>query len=234
MHDPVQDQLLQRCQADTRGAGSPRRPTKANSPSNTCQDNVSEGQQLFTDPGPRETFGEWYSDSVDLGMDTGSTGKEHMCLSAQTAKTSDETLHYVSDSGQAQGRADSSPDFSDSLCHQSHGHTELLVKRSSGEVPWSSCAFLAAGRLLKLPAEDKTFLRRKGCLSVPDSMALEEFIRQSFLHVHPFLPLINENEFWATYSNRGFAEPEIKVSLVVFQAMLFTSCSVLTPSSHTP
>jgi hypothetical protein len=51
---------------------------------------------------------------------------------------------------------------------------------------------------------------------------LNEFIREYFLHVHPNLPVINEADFWDTYTNNR-REP---VPLILFQAMLFAACSV--------
>lgn len=77
-----------------------------------------------------------------------------------------------------------------------------------------------------LEPDDVHYLESRNCLSVPTPDALDDFIREYFLHVHPGLPLLDEAQFWAVYS--GDKEPcgEPTISLFLFQAMLFASCSV--------
>lgn len=55
---------------------------------------------------------------------------------------------------------------------------------------------------------------------------MDEFLQQYFLHVHPLLPLVNEGDFWGIYCQipSGNAHNE-RVSLLVFQAILFASCN---------
>ncbi|KAF5261711.1 hypothetical protein FOXYS1_7585 [Fusarium oxysporum] len=76
-----------------------------------------------------------------------------------------------------------------------------------------------------LEPDDVHYLESRNCLSVPTPDALDDFIREYFLHVHPGLPLLDEAQFWAVYS--GDKEPcgEPTISLFLFQAMLFASCS---------
>ncbi|EXA34695.1 hypothetical protein FOVG_14112 [Fusarium oxysporum f. sp. pisi HDV247] len=76
-----------------------------------------------------------------------------------------------------------------------------------------------------LEPDDIRYLESRSCLSVPTPDALDDFIREYFLHVHPGLPLLDEAQFWAVYS--GDKEPcgEPTISLFLFQAMLFASCS---------
>ncbi|KAL7755008.1 hypothetical protein ACKLNR_014765 [Fusarium oxysporum f. sp. zingiberi] len=76
-----------------------------------------------------------------------------------------------------------------------------------------------------LEPDDVHYLESRSCLSVPTPDALDDFIREYFLHVHPGLPLLDEAQFWAVYS--GDKEPcgEPTISLFLFQAMLFASCS---------
>nr|RBR00341.1 hypothetical protein FVER53263_13838 [Fusarium verticillioides] len=73
--------------------------------------------------------------------------------------------------------------------------------------------------------DDINYLEAQGCFRVPTPEALDEFVQEYFLHVHPALPLLDEAWFWAIYSRsvRGRSN----LSLFVFQAMLFTSCSFL-------
>lgn len=91
-----------------------------------------------------------------------------------------------------------------------------------GNVLFSSYRFLDGSRLCSLPSEDVEFLLLKRCLHFPRKDALDEFVKQYFAMVHPFLPLIDEGEFWRQYSGIGSK----KISLFVFQAMLSSACSV--------
>ncbi|KAF5594072.1 cutinase transcription factor 1 beta [Fusarium pseudoanthophilum] len=76
-----------------------------------------------------------------------------------------------------------------------------------------------------LEPDDVYYLESRNCLSVPTPDALDDFIREYFLHVHPGLPLLDEAQFWAVYS--GDKEPcgGPTISLFLFQAILFASCS---------
>ncbi|KAG4270134.1 hypothetical protein FPRO04_11826 [Fusarium proliferatum] len=73
--------------------------------------------------------------------------------------------------------------------------------------------------------DDINYLEAQGCFRVPTPEALDEFVQEYFLHVHPALPLLDEAWFWAIYSRP--ARGRSNLSLFVFQAMLFTACSFL-------
>ena len=95
---------------------------------------------------------------------------------------------------------------------------------------FTSSGFLDLDSLMKLPPEDVTFLEMKGCFHVPTRPSLDELVRQYFLHIHPFLPLLNEAEFWDMYNQEIATETSSTMSLFVFQAMLSASCAVSSPS----
>ncbi|KAM0528410.1 hypothetical protein ACHAQF_001860 [Verticillium nonalfalfae] len=106
-----------------------------------------------------------------------------------------------------------------------HEHYE---SNSAREVigPWGpspSCPFLETDGLAGLSQPDIVFLQTKGCFHIPNKPILDEFMREYFLHVHPFLPLLDEAEFWAAYRIETPDEATTKVPLLVFQAMLFTA-----------
>lgn len=69
---------------------------------------------------------------------------------------------------------------------------------------------------------------------VPAQPALDDFVKQYFLHVHPSTPVLDEASFWHMYLECGntFVSGGQKLSVFVFQAMLFTSCSVSILSYH--
>ncbi|KAL3456987.1 fungal-specific transcription factor domain-containing protein [Aspergillus heterothallicus] len=89
---------------------------------------------------------------------------------------------------------------------------------------WTNYPFLHAK--IDLPDCDIQLLQQRGCLSIPTLEQLNELIREYFLHVHPNLPIINEADFWDTYTTSR-REP---IPLMLFQAMLFAACSFV---SHT-
>lgn len=95
------------------------------------------------------------------------------------------------------------------------------------DVTYSFYPFLALGNIHGIPPQDVNFLELQGCLRVPTRTILDEFVQQYFLHVHPLLPMLNEGDFWAVYCvNPANYVSNDKLSLLVFQAMLFASCNV--------
>jgi hypothetical protein len=84
-------------------------------------------------------------------------------------------------------------------------------------------AFIDSNQLLSLSSEDTMILDFKGCLGLPDQNATEEFMKQYFKRIHPLVPVLDEAEFWRSYLDPNTGR---KVSLFVFQSMLFASCSV--------
>lgn len=82
--------------------------------------------------------------------------------------------------------------------------------------------FLLSDRLLSLAPEDLTFLSSKGSLSIPDRTYTKEFVTQYFLRIHPILPVLDEIQVWDAFEGNSTE----KVSLFVFQALLFASCPV--------
>ena len=94
---------------------------------------------------------------------------------------------------------------------------------SNNHVIFSSYRFLNSSQLSSCPPEDVEYLVAKGCLHVPAKDLLDEFVKTYFCKVHPFLPLVDEAEFWRLYCGSSGTEP---FSLFVFQAMLFACSSV--------
>jgi hypothetical protein len=86
--------------------------------------------------------------------------------------------------------------------------------------------FLELNGLAKLPAMDVEYLQSKGCFQVPVGQHLDAFIHEYFLHVHPYLPVVDESQFWAAYKQEDGRHPGSKVSLLLFQAMIFAASVV--------
>ncbi|EFQ31898.1 fungal specific transcription factor domain-containing protein [Colletotrichum graminicola M1.001] len=94
------------------------------------------------------------------------------------------------------------------------------------DVTYSFYPFLALSHLHGIPPQDVNYLELQGCLRVPTRTILDEFVQQYFLHVHPLFPMLNEGDFWDLYcANPNSHVPTEKLSLLVFQAMLFSSCN---------
>jgi hypothetical protein len=100
-------------------------------------------------------------------------------------------------------------------------------------VSYLSYPFLAINNLAALSAQDHAFLEIKGALHVPVKPMLDEFVRQYFLHIHPLLPLIDEAKYWSEYRQDERVGSTSKISLMVLQAMIFTSCTVSPPFMYT-
>lgn len=96
------------------------------------------------------------------------------------------------------------------------------------DVIYSYYGFLESESLSHIPPEDFKFLENKGCFHVPARPVLDVFIKEYFLHVHPVLPLLNEGQFWDMYlgDTRLGTSSSTKISLFLFRAILFVSCSV--------
>ncbi|KAH9903732.1 hypothetical protein F4778DRAFT_735304 [Xylariomycetidae sp. FL2044] len=101
----------------------------------------------------------------------------------------------------------------------------------NSDITYSYYPFLSISNLPNIMPQDVNYLESQGCLRVPTREILDDFVQQYFLHVHPLLPLINEGEFWEMYCHAGLSSPSGNMSLVVFQAMLFSSCSFVSKSN---
>lgn len=62
---------------------------------------------------------------------------------------------------------------------------------------------------------------------------LDDLVQHYFLYIHPFLPLINEGDFWELYCDKSCDPPKRPMSLLLFQAMLFAACTFISESTIT-
>lgn len=83
--------------------------------------------------------------------------------------------------------------------------------------------FIDSDFLSSLPPEDVAFLSSKGSQTLPDKQLIDEFVCQYFKRIHPNVPVVDEAEFWRIYQDGSGPD---KISLFVFQAILFASCTV--------
>ncbi|KAG8670882.1 hypothetical protein FPOAC2_04188 [Fusarium poae] len=83
-------------------------------------------------------------------------------------------------------------------------------------------AFLQVPDTKDILPQDLAFLVSQGCFIVPQRAALDDFLRQYFLHVHPMLPILNEKDFWLSY-NSVDGHVEYEMPMLVLQGILFIS-----------
>lgn len=102
---------------------------------------------------------------------------------------------------------------------------------SPSDVLYCHYPFLVVDNIHNIQPNDLNFLELQGCLRVPTRDLLNEFLQQYFLHVHPILPLVDERDFWNFYSDDAENLPMKQIPLLVFQAILFASCTFVSPST---
>lgn len=71
-------------------------------------------------------------------------------------------------------------------------------------------------------------LASEGCFFLPNESTLKGLLESYFRHIHPMLPLLNEQRFWGEYAIKEHYEPQGRkeVSVLLLQAMLFVACNV--------
>lgn len=95
-----------------------------------------------------------------------------------------------------------------------------------GHSKYSSYAFLEINGLKVLPSDSIEQLTLKNCLFIPQRLNLDQFLQTYFQVVHPVAPLVDEGLVWGAYSECHVTQK--RVSLLLFQAILFASCPVRT------
>lgn len=97
------------------------------------------------------------------------------------------------------------------------------------EITYCYYPFLRISNLHSLISKEATHLEAKGCFRVPIRPILDHFVRGYFLHVHPMMPILEEEEFWDMYEHQQGTEKSNQIPLILLQSMIFASCSVSRP-----
>ncbi|KAF3771370.1 hypothetical protein M406DRAFT_248577 [Cryphonectria parasitica EP155] len=104
-----------------------------------------------------------------------------------------------------------------------------LPKRSHRSHPnsvvYTYYSFLTLDNLPNCLSRDVDFLEAEGCFHLPTRAIMDQILQQYFLHIHPFLPLFNEGDFWEMYYDTPCGRQDAKMSLLVLQAIIFVSCN---------
>jgi hypothetical protein len=169
-------------------------------------------------------------DPIDCGTNTIANLPDAICYGQGSPDQSDQDI-YRGSPGQIEGPHDpagQSPlrepfTFDDAA---TQADSECPVSPDT-DVIFSFYPFLELNIQSHMFPQDVNFLEQQACFRVPTRPALDELIRQYFLHVHPSLPMIDEGAFWEMYTYRGVIPAERpRISLFVFQAMAFAASGV--------
>ena len=119
---------------------------------------------------------------------------------------------------------ESLPSLANSLSTQtsassSHPRRLLAVSQAYIELP----AFIKPTPI-KIPLDDLEYLIKKGALTLPEEPLRSELLRSHFDFVHPYMPLLNRKEFLRSVTSDDGSKG--KVSLLLFQAVMFTGSAV--------
>lgn len=111
--------------------------------------------------------------------------------------------------------------------HGTFPNSSNAPANGTGYNGYDSLPFIATPDLGHLSALDVRFMQLNGCFELPPMPILNELVRMYFLHAHPIVPLLDEGDFWDSFSCSNGE----KISLLLFQAMVFAACAV-SPKSH--
>jgi hypothetical protein len=93
---------------------------------------------------------------------------------------------------------------------------------------YSKCRFVTIGEPSALDSADEALLTAKGCTQVPTYDLLEDFMKQYFIHIQPYAPLMDESMFWNIYEMKPDDGQPRHIHLLLLQAMLFASSPYVT------
>lgn len=97
----------------------------------------------------------------------------------------------------------------------------------ASDIVYSYYPFISISNLPYILPQDVNYLESQSCFRLPTKAILDEFVQQYFLHVHPLLPIFNEGDFWDIYCQQATGSyTGQKISLLVMQALIFSSCNV--------
>ncbi|RYC79927.1 hypothetical protein BFJ63_vAg17193 [Fusarium oxysporum f. sp. narcissi] len=119
-----------------------------------------------------------------------------------------------------------SPPSAPTTIAQTSQEASNFAQNAAGSPTHPDYAFLQVPDTKDLLPQDLAFLVSQGCFVVPQRAALDDFLRQYFLHVHPMLPILNEKDFWLSY-NSVDNDVEYEMPMLVLQGILFISSGLL-------
>ncbi|KAH8703056.1 hypothetical protein BGW36DRAFT_82243 [Talaromyces proteolyticus] len=94
---------------------------------------------------------------------------------------------------------------------------------------YSKYPFAKLDGLEHLSMKDRALLELQGCFYLPAQPQFDDFLVHYFRHIHPYLPMLDETNFWQIYSDvgSGTQRENSTISLFVLQAMLFAAAGIV-------
>ncbi|KAM0079797.1 hypothetical protein ACKRZS_008056 [Fusarium odoratissimum] len=122
-----------------------------------------------------------------------------------------------------------SPPSAPTTIAQTSQEASNFAQNAAGSPTHPDYAFLQVPDTKDLLPQDLAFLVSQGCFVVPQRAALDDFLRQYFLHVHPMLPILNEKDFWLSYNSLLYDFSVEKSCIAIAQASLLLAHTHLIP-----
>ncbi|KAH7006599.1 hypothetical protein EDB82DRAFT_493867 [Fusarium venenatum] len=93
--------------------------------------------------------------------------------------------------------------------------------------------FVKLNNIDSLSAQDLGYLQAQRCFHLPVKLLLDELIRLYLFHVHPMLPILDEQSFWASYFEvkDGSDGCNNQIPLLLLWSALVASSGFLSPTS---
>jgi hypothetical protein len=103
--------------------------------------------------------------------------------------------------------------------------TPYAEAEKDNRIHYSSQGSIVITNLERLLPQDVEFLTSHGCLHVPTSRILDEFLEQYSHCIHPFMPVVDEMELWRS-CKAGVAPAHRtgRLSMLVLKALMAASC----------
>ncbi|XEU97474.1 hypothetical protein FSHL1_002760 [Fusarium sambucinum] len=93
--------------------------------------------------------------------------------------------------------------------------------------------FVKLNNIDSLSAQDLDYLQAQRCFHLPVKLVLDELIRLYLFHVHPMLPILDEQSFWTSYFEvkEGSDSCNNQIPLLLLWSALVASSGFLSPTS---
>lgn len=102
--------------------------------------------------------------------------------------------------------------------------SNIVAQASPSNIFYDRVINVSSADTFGLPPADEEYLRSQGCFQLPPTQVFREMMLLYFRIVHPNLPVVIENEFWALWTGGAFRLGNFP--LLVVRAMIYTTCTV--------
>jgi hypothetical protein len=108
--------------------------------------------------------------------------------------------------------------------------TPYAEAEKDNRIHYSSQGSITITNLERLLPQDVEFLTSHGCLHVPTSRILDEFLEQYSHRIHLLMPVVDEMELWRSCkTDVALSYRTGKLSMLVLKALMAASCAFVSP-----